>query len=74
GQPTTVLATNLEMIERRTADLDRPELREMLKQSRQAATQVSDILFKLNTVSEFRTIPYLEKKDRTSPENTILEI
>ena len=73
GQPATVLATNLELVKRLVDGAKKPELTSLLDQSLQAVEQVSDILYKLNTVSEFKTVPYLED-DPASPENTILDI
>ena len=74
GQPATVLAANMELIRRLTTDLQRPELQEVVELSRLAIQQVSTILLKLNRVSEFKTVPYLEQHGQASPDNTILEI
>lgn len=74
GQPATVLAANLELIKRLTEDRRSPELARILEQSRTAVEQMTEILFKLNTVTEFKTVPYLEQEDRSSPENSILDI
>ncbi len=74
GQPATVLSTNLELVRRLTEDLKSPALKHLLAQCGEAVEQMTDILFKLNTVSEFKTVPYLERKDSGAAENTILDI
>ncbi|HOW98088.1 MAG TPA: PAS domain-containing protein [Kiritimatiellia bacterium] len=73
GQPATVLSTNIELVKRLVDGAKGPELKEILEQSSRAAEQISGILYKLNTVTEFKTVPYLED-DPASPENTILDI
>jgi len=60
GQPATVLKTSLSFLD--AADLPEKD-REALADCRSAIDQIVDILTRLNTVSEYRTVPYL-----TSPE------
>lgn len=74
GQPATVIMTNLELIRRMTRDLNKPELQEILNLTNEAAESLADVLHKLNSVNEFRTIQYLDTKDAKSPSNTILDI
>lgn len=74
GQPATVIMTNLELIRRMTKDLDRKELKEILDLTNEAADTLAEVLHKLNAVTEFRTIQYLETKDASLPTNVILDI
>lgn len=74
GQPATVIMTNLELIRRMTNEFNKPELQEILQLTNEAAESLADVLHKLNSVNEFRTIQYLDTKDAKSPSNTILDI
>lgn len=74
GQPATVIMTNIELIRRMTKDLDRKELKEILELTSEATDTLAQVLHKLNSVSEYRTIQYLDTKDRELPTNIILDI
>lgn len=74
GQPATVLTTNLELIRRLTANLNRPDVETLLNQCCEAAEKIAEILRKLNRVSEFRTVQYLDKPSRDPDRNIILDI
>ncbi len=74
GQPATVIMANLELIKRLTKDVDKAELKEILKLTCDAADTLAEVLHKLNTVNEYRTVQYLDASNATSPENVILDI
>lgn len=74
GQPATVIMTNLELIRRMTKDLDRKELQEILDLTNEAADTLAEVLHKLNAVTEYRTVQYLDTKDGQLPTNIILDI
>ena len=74
GQPATVLLANLGIIQKR---LDGAEdlVVELVKTSIDAAESLGSILHKLNTVNEYKTTQYLERRDGAdSEENRILDI
>lgn len=54
GQPATVLLTNLTMLQ---DGVDDPE---MIASSLEAAERIADILHKLNSVDEYKTVPYAQ--------------
>lgn len=74
GQPATVIMTNLELIRRMTKDLDRQELKEILDLTNEAANALAEVLHRLNAVTEYRTVQYLDTKDGQLPTNIILDI
>jgi two-component system cell cycle sensor histidine kinase/response regulator CckA len=74
GQPATVIMTNLELIRRMTKDMDRKELQEILDLTNEAADTLAEVLHKLNAVTEYRTVQYLDTKDGQLPTNIILDI
>lgn len=73
GQPATVILTNLELIKRMTHDVGRDDLTEILRMTNEAAEHMAEVLHKLNSVDEYRTVQYLDTKSPT-PENVILDI
>lgn len=74
GQPATVLLGNLGIIQKKIADSD-DALKELVQSSIEAMETMSDILYKLNTVNEYKTTQYLEKPaGEDSEESRILEI
>jgi PAS domain S-box-containing protein len=73
GQPATVILTNLELIKRMTHDVGRDDLAEILRMTNEAAEHMAEVLHKLNSVDEYRTVQYLDTKSPT-PENVILDI
>lgn len=74
GQPATVIMTNLELIKRMTSELKKEELNDLLKLTNEAAENMADVLHKLNSVEEYKTVQYLDARDAKSPENIILDI
>jgi len=74
GQPATVLLANLGILQKRW-NADDPALKDLVTSSIEAAELLGAILHKLNTVNQYRTMPYLERIEGSdSPENRILEI
>ena len=74
GQPATVIMTNVELIKRMTAGLNVENLKEILRMTNEAAESLAEVLHKLNSVNEFKTVQYLDKENSQSPENVILDI
>lgn len=74
GQPATVIMTNLELIKRMTAGLNNDSLKDILHMTNEAADSLAEVLHKLNSVNEFKTVQYLDTEDSQSPENVILDI
>jgi PAS domain S-box-containing protein len=74
GQPATVIMTNLELIKRMTAELNNESLKNILRMTNEAADSLAEVLHKLNSVNEFKTVQYLDTENSTSPENVILDI
>jgi PAS domain S-box-containing protein len=74
GQPATVLLTNLEMMEKFSANVP-DDFRELITSSVEAAELIAELLHKLNTVAEYRTTEYIEDShDPDAPTNRILKI
>jgi PAS domain S-box-containing protein len=74
GQPATVLLANLGIIHKKL-DSDDEIVNELMTTSITAAETLGEILHKLNTVNEYKTTQYLEKREGSdSPENRILDI
>lgn len=74
GQPATVIMTNIELIKRMTKAGDNVTLQEILRLTNEAAETMAEVLHKLNAVTEFRTVQYLDSDASESPENVILDI
>ena len=74
GQPATVIMTNLELIKRMTAELNNDSLKKILSMTNEATDSLAEVLHKLNSVNEFKTVQYLDKENAQSPENVILDI
>lgn len=74
GQPATVIMTNIELIKRMANAENNPNLQEILRLTNEAAETMAEVLHKLNAVTEFRTVQYLDAEDSESPENVILDI
>ena len=74
GQPATVIMTNLELIKRMTAELNNDSLKKILSMTNEATDSLAEVLHKLNSVNEFKTVRYLDKENAQSPENVILDI
>jgi PAS domain S-box-containing protein len=74
GQPATVIMTNLELIKRMTVGLNNEGLKDILRMTNEAADSLADVLHKLNSVNEFKTVQYLDTDNSQSPENVILDI
>ena len=74
GQPATVIMTNLELIRRMTIEFKKEDLNEILKITNEATDTLAEVLHKLNSVNEYRTVQYLDTQDSESPENVILDI
>lgn len=74
GQPATVIMTNLELIKRMTVGLNNDSLKDILKMTNEAADSLAEVLHKLNSVNEFKTVQYLDTDNSQSPENVILDI
>lgn len=74
GQPATVLLANLGIIQKRLDGAD-DLVKELVKTSIEAAESLGAILHKLNTVNEYKTTQYLERREGTdTEENRILDI
>jgi PAS domain S-box-containing protein len=74
GQPATVILTNIALIRRMTRDVNRDDLKELLQTTNEAAEHMAEVLHKLNSVDEYRTVQYLDTESPTSPDNVILDI
>lgn len=74
GQPATVIMANIELIKRMTKDVNKEELKDLLRMTSEAADTLADVLHKLNAVNEYRTVQYLDGESPESPENVILDI
>ena len=74
GQPATVIMTNLELIKRMTSGLNNDSLKDILRMTNEAADSLAEVLHKLNSVNEFKTVQYLDTDNSQSPENVILDI
>ena len=74
GQPATVIMTNLELIKRMTGGLNNDSLKDILRMTNEAAESLAEVLHKLNSVNEFKTVQYLDTDNSQSPENVILDI
>lgn len=74
GQPATVLLGNLGIIQKKMGAED-TVLNDLIQSSIEAMETMSNILYKLNTVNEYKTTQYLEKPaGDDSEESRILEI
>lgn len=75
GQPATVLLANVGIIQRRI-NSDDETVNDLIKSSIEAAETLGEILHKLNSVNEYKTMQYLESIDETKPSDTsrILDI
>ncbi len=74
GQPATVLMGNLGIMQKKLEDADEMT-KELIANSIEAMETMSDILYRLNTVNEYKTTQYLEKPPGSdSEESRILEI
>lgn len=74
GQPATVILANLEIIRRMTTDVDKTELKDILRLTNEAAESMAEVLHKLNAINEYKTVQYLDHRDAKSPDNIILDI
>lgn len=74
GQPATVIMANIELIKRMTKDVNKEELKEIIRMTSEAADTLAEVLHKLNAVNEYRTVQYLDGESSESPENVILDI
>ena len=57
-----------------TKDVNKEELKDLLRMTSEAADTLADVLHKLNAVNEYRTVQYLDGESPESPENVILDI
>ena len=74
GQPITVITTNLEMM-KRYEEAAGEGFKLLLDSSIDAVNQAGEILYKLNTINEYRTTSYIEPRSgKDSPGNRILDI
>ena len=74
GQPITVIATNMEMM-KRFESVAGEGFKLLLDSSIDAVNQTGEILYKLNTINEYRTTPYIEQRAGSdSPGNQLLDI
>jgi len=72
GQPATVLNTSLQLMEKQELS---PELRELVVQCKLSAHDITDILYKLQRISEYKTESYLKPEMPHPPEkDRILKI
>jgi PAS domain S-box-containing protein len=62
GQPATVLLANIGIMQHRLKNSDET-VQELVKSSIDAAETLGEILHKLNTVNEYKTMQYLESAD-----------
>lgn len=70
GQPATVLQIWMEFLQTLvTGDEEMQEIKACV----QAVQSISDILHKLQQVSDFRTVPYIQETS-DAPEDRILDI
>lgn len=75
GQPATVLLANVGIIQRRIQS-DDPTVQELLTSSISAAETLGEILHKLNSVNEYKTMQYLRSSEEGEPSDSsrILDI
>ncbi len=74
GQPATVILTNLELM-KCLKGIDTDDFKELVSSSFEAAELMAELLHKLNTVAEYKTMQYIEDRDDPdSPTNKILDI
>lgn len=74
GQPATVLLASLEMMQK-MLDTNPGMLRELVDSSMEAAESMRSMLHDLNTLTEYRTRPYLEGSEGLEgPETRILDL
>ncbi|MDD4734556.1 MAG: response regulator [Kiritimatiellae bacterium] len=57
GQPATIMMAYLELLKEGETD---PERRQMINQCIDSANRMAEILHKLQTVTEYRTVPYVK--------------
>jgi len=73
GQPATVILANLGLMKRKLLPPDH-EFKELLHTTTEAAEELQQILYKLNTAGEYVTQSYIEDAEPDSAENQILDI
>jgi PAS domain S-box-containing protein len=74
GQPATVILANLGLMKRKILPNDH-EFKYLMQMTTEAAEQLGQVLYELNTVSEYKTTDYLESRvNSSSSHNTILDI
>ena len=72
GQPATVLNTSLQILDKQNLS---PDMREMVTYCTQSAHDITDILLKLQKISEYKTEPYLKSTEpQDSSKDRILKI
>lgn len=74
GQPITVIATNMEMM-KRFESVAGEGFKLLLDSTIDAVNQTGEILYKLNTINEYRTTPYIGRQPGSdAPGNQLLDI
>lgn len=73
GQPATVLLASLELL-RRHQPLDQTLSQELLEASYESAEALRKMLYELNTLTEYRTTPYIQGDAASSEEARILAV
>ncbi|HBA85885.1 MAG TPA: hypothetical protein DCZ95_17515 [Verrucomicrobia bacterium] len=74
GQPATVILANLGMMNRKILPNDH-EFKRLIQTTTEAAEQLGEVLYQLNTMSEYKTTSYLEDREATSAfSNKILDL
>lgn len=71
GQPATVITAYLDMIQREGGT---EETSEMIAECRQAAISIAHILHRLQSVAEYRTVPYVSRPNEEHDGNRIIDI
>lgn len=72
GQPATVLLTSLDVIQKMVDSDANPATKELLGSSIEAAESLRDMLNELNSMAVYKTRPYLETKDNSPADDTMI--
>ena len=76
GQPATILLANVGILKRKLEGINDDVVVELVQSSHEAAETLGEILHKLLAVNTYKTVPYLEKDERSQNgrEDRILDI
>lgn len=66
GQPATVLLASLDVMQKIVPPDEKPAMKELITSSMAAAESLRDMLRELNSLTEYKTRPYLETQNKTA--------